>query len=154
MLAALIVSAICAGGADAASHRHGCAAPSSRVRAYGYVKARGLLSGEPAVSCASGVLIRQLYHATVGAPRSGSPVGSYCLALTHVRLSSVEPVLLVSAVEPPPSVPAELPYATWVRGAGDCASGQLEVRTYTYAIVAGTLTAEPSQVVSFSFVVL
>ncbi|HXN38388.1 MAG TPA: hypothetical protein VN892_10145 [Solirubrobacteraceae bacterium] len=46
-----------------------------------------------------------------------------------------------------------LPYVTWLSGAPDCVHGQLEVRTFVYAVNGGVATIAPSELVSFTFLV-
>jgi hypothetical protein len=56
----------------------------------------------------------------------------------------------------PPSTEAGIPYATWLKATvapPNCPMGQLEIRTFTYTVDAGTLTLNPSEFVSFSFAI-
>jgi hypothetical protein len=121
------------------------------ARAYGLVGGRGIpvaLSGTSAY----------LHNVVVQAGIAGSPPGVYCLSLINgISLSGA--IVIVGPAEPPasasplPGTEVVIPYVTWLSGAPDCASGQLEVRTFTYTTTGGSLNLSPSEYVSFSFVV-
>jgi hypothetical protein len=158
MLAGALI-AISAAPASASAHARkgtGCAPLQSRVRAYGYVTGRAGIRAIPALACGKGVQIKQMYNAALARPRAGSPAGTYCIALRHPAVTSVEPVVVVGTVglPVPEAGPPSLPYASWIHGAADCGSGQVEVRTFSYRVGSGSATLEPSDAVSFSFVVL
>lgn len=96
-------------------------------------------------------------------PAAGSPEGTYCF-----RAKGIAPgrkaVVLVSVTEVLPSTPPPAgstfiglkgaPYAAWVPGAANCASGQFEIRTAETAASSAGFTATPSGHVSFSFLII
>lgn len=96
-------------------------------------------------------------------PAAGSPEGTYCF-----RAKGIAPgrkaVVLVSVTEVPPPTPPPAgstfiglkgaPYAAWVPGAANCASGQFEIRTAETVASSAGLTATPSGYVSFSFLII
>jgi len=131
----------------------GPAGPAGSAKAYGGVIGRGIaiadsVSPEPVY----------LFNVSVWSGNPGSPAGTYCLTLQN-GVTAFAAVVVVSPLglpwpEPtPPSTEPGLPWITWVQGAPACPSGRLEVRTFTYTVNAGTPTLNPSDFVSFSFVV-
>jgi hypothetical protein len=97
-------------------------------------------------------------------PAAGSPEGTYCF-----RAKGIAPgrkaVVLVSVTgmqfsTPSPSASSTFrglkatPYAAWMPGAANCASGQFEIQTAETVASSVGLTVTPSGYVSFSFLII
>jgi len=87
-----------------------------------------------------------------GTSVQGKPPGTWCFVLE----GGVEPssaTVVASAVLTEDERSSEVS-AEWVPSAPDCATGQIEVRTFAATIKDGSIVQEPAYSVSFSFVVL
>jgi hypothetical protein len=87
-----------------------------------------------------------------GTDVQGKPAGTWCFVLE----GGVEPgtaTVVASAVYTEDERSSDVS-AKWVPGAPDCASSQIEIRTFAAAIEGGSVVEEPAYAVSFSFVVL
>ena len=144
-------------GKPGATGPQGPQGPTGASGANGSARAYGLVIGR-AIPVATAGISPYLHNVSVQTGVSGSPQGTYCLALAP-GISSAGAVVTVgpaeppSSASPPPGTEIVLPYVSWLSGAPDCPNGQLEVRTFSYNIVAGNLTLSPSNYVSFSFVI-
>lgn len=130
--------------------------PAGTPGANGSARAYGLVIGR-AIPVATAGASPYLHNVTIQAGVPGSPPGTYCLAVPGISSTgavvTVGPAELPTSASPPPGTEVVLPYVSWLSGAPDCVSGQLEVRTFSYTVVADSLTLSPSDAVSFSFVV-
>jgi hypothetical protein len=135
----------------------GSTGPAGPPGANGTARADGLVIGRAIPVAESGTLTSYLHNVAVQAGVSGSPDGTYCLVpspgISADGTVTVGPAELPSTVVPVGSSEVLLPYVTWLSGAPNCEDGQLEVRTFVYTVVAGSLTLSPSDYVSFSFVI-
>lgn len=131
----------------------GPAGTAGSARAYGLMIGRAI----PVADAGSSGSSPYLHNATIQPGKSGSPPGVYCVAVSAIVATPNMTMVVGSAESPSTAAPAPgevvLPFATWLSGAPDCANGQLEIRTYTYTTNAGSLEMNPSDLVSFSFVV-
>jgi hypothetical protein len=119
------------------------------ILASGYVRG----SGVPFAGVAHRPEPNYLHNVSIRLGVAGSPTGTYCLTLAP-GISSFGAIVTVGPAELPyPSSENALPYVTWLSRAPDCASKQLEIRTFTYIVKAGVLNMTPSNYVSFSFIV-
>jgi hypothetical protein len=87
-----------------------------------------------------------------GTDVQGKPPGTWCFILE----GGIEPgtaTVVASAVYTEDERSSDV-NAEWVPHAPDCASSQIEIRTFAATIKAGNIVAEPASAVSFSFVVL
>jgi hypothetical protein len=131
--------------------------PAGAPGAAGSARAYGLVSGR-AIPVANVGTSPYLHNVVIQGGVAGSSPGTYCLALTN-GLSSAAAIVIVGPAElptdasPPPGTEIVVPYAAWLSGAPDCASAQLEIRTFVYTITAGSLALSPSDYVSFSFII-
>jgi hypothetical protein len=144
-------------GKPGATGPQGPQGPTGVPGANGSARAYGLVIGR-AIPVATAGASPYLHNVTIQTGVSGSPQGTYCLAPAPGISSAgvvvtVGPAELPSSASPPPGTEIVLPYVSWLSGAPDCNNGQLEVRTFSYTIVAGNLTLSPSDYVSFSFVI-
>jgi hypothetical protein len=157
-------------------HRAAAVRPKpTTIEAFGRVIGRAVVVAGPAVViCPPGTKVpgRQCTPVPTGSfeqnavempPAAGSPEGTYCF-----RAKGIAPgrkaVVLVSVTDmplstPPPGTstyigPKGTPYAAWVPGAANCASGQFEIRTAETVASSAGLTATPSGYVSFSFLII
>jgi hypothetical protein len=102
-------------------------------------------------------------NAVEASPTAGSPEGTYCFRARGIAPGR-KAVVLVSVTElplstPPPDASTYIglkgtPYAAWVPGATNCASGQFEIRTAETVASSVGLTVTPSGYVSFSFLII
>jgi hypothetical protein len=122
---------------------------SRSVLADGFVRGSGVLFAGVAHTPEPTYLHGVSIHSGI----AGSPTGTYCLELTTGASAFGAVVTVGSAELPYPASETALPYVTWLSHAPDCASKQLEVRTFTYVIKGAALDMAPSNDVSFSFVV-
>ena len=144
-------------GKPGATGPQGPQGPTGAPGANGSTRAYGLVIGR-AIPVATAGASPYLHNVTIQTGVSGSPQGVYCLApapgiSSAGAVVTVGPAELPSSASPPPGTEIVLPYVSWPSGAPDCVNGQLEVRTFSYTIVAGSLTLSPSDYVSFSFVI-
>lgn len=83
---------------------------------------------------------------------SGAPVGTWCFVLKNSNdLSTATVVPSVVSVESPRAPRFHLEEARWIVGAPNCATNQIEIRTFGYTVEGGSLVAVPNQEIAFSF---